>query len=183
MREMVIRIRFTRPCLGNIKVRKTFSANGRRKKRTFFVFQRDHVGRVLFQQTAWKALLRRAAETLCRHQQSVGNIQFGLTADGRPQPVPEKFYRRFYESDKYSPHEAFFAGDEIGLSCVVPQSISDDDLWRLLVLIGKYYGLSPYRGGDYGHFEVVSVTQVSQSPLEEVEDGEARAVTAAEVCQ
>lgn len=168
MREMVIRIRFTQPCLGNIKVRKTVSAGrGLKKKRTFFVFQRDHLGRVIFQQGAWRSLLRKAAETLCRHQQAVPEIHFALHVDGRPQPIPEKFFRRYYEPDKFSPHEAFLAGDDIGLSCVVPSSISDDDLWRLVALVGRYYGLSPYRGGEYGHFEVVSVVRVSPEAAEQ----------------
>jgi hypothetical protein len=54
-------------------------------------------------------------------------------------------------------HEAFLPGQIVGINCVAPPSIPEEDLWALFRLAGKYKGLSPFRPGEYGQFEVESI--------------------------
>lgn len=157
MRELEVRIQFTTPCLGNDKKFRTERSRGRQKKRSFFLFSRTSGGKVILMPQWWAALLRDAAQLLGRFHNEVSKIRFALEVDGSPRPVPGEFYKRFYDSDRFSPHEAFFAGDQIGVSCAVPPTISDDDFWRLMELAGKYYGMSPYRDKEFGRFRVVKI--------------------------
>lgn len=112
----------------------------------------------------WAALMRKAADVLCQHQSEVAGIRFQLEVDGTPQPVPDKVYRRYYGENKYSPHEAFYAGDVIGVSCLVPNKISDEDFWSLMQMAGQYYGMSPFRPGDFGHFNVEGIERRGPVP-------------------
>lgn len=159
MREMSVRLRFTRPCLGNTKQRRTVILDGKRKKRTYFRFQRSPSGgEVIFMPNWWTAVLSQAAEVQCRLTKEVREIRFALEVDGRPQPIEENPFRRYYAKKKYSVHEQFAAGDIVGVSCLVPFAIDDDDLWALLSTAGQYYGISPFGPGEHGFFQVVSIT-------------------------
>jgi hypothetical protein len=153
MRELAVRIQFTKHCLGNVK--KFHWEKG--KKRYFFLLPRSPEGRVIFLATWWTAVLIKAAEVLCHFQDDVRSVKFSLEVDGLPRPVPEEFYRRFYEGERFSKHEAFFPGDCIGLTCIVPSTISDENFQRLMTIVGKYYGISPARPNEYGYFTVLSV--------------------------
>ena len=159
MREQRIRLRFTSPCLGRIK--KSHSRHG--KVQYYYVLPRDPVtGKIVFQRQWWLATLRQAAEILCRHQQEIPKIRFSLDVDGTPQPIPQRFYKRHINSQRYSKHEAFFPGDEIEVSCVVPTAIPDEDFLKLMQYAGRYYGMSPAHSGDYGFYEVVSIKPALQ---------------------
>lgn len=158
MRELSIRIRFTSPCLGNDKKIRTIRDQGRKKRRrSCFLFSRTGDGKVVFMPQWWTALLRDAAQVHGALYEEVKQIQFSLEIDGNPRPIPEQFYKRYYESDKFSLYEAFFAGDCIGVNCLVPPSITDDELWRLLHIAGEYYGICPVRMPEFGRFKVVHI--------------------------
>lgn len=153
MRELSLRLAFSKHCLGNVK--RFHSIDG--KRRTYFLLPRSPEGRVIFLPTWWTAVLAKAAEVLCYHQDTVKTVKFSLEVDGLPRPVPEQFFRRYYEEGKFWKHEAFYPGDVIGLTCLVPDSISDEDFQRLMTIVGKYYGISPARPNEYGFFTVLSV--------------------------
>jgi len=125
----------------------------------------------MFLNTWWKAILKRAADILCKHQGEVKRIRFDVEVDGTPHPLEEAFeevdgdkvptvrghFHRYYKADRFAKHEAFFPGTVIGLRCIVPQTISDDDFRRLLELAGKYCGISPACPNEYGFFTVESI--------------------------
>lgn len=157
MREITTRIKFTSPCLGKIRTYRTFCIQGKRKKRAIFFLSKNAEGKVVFLQSWWQANLRKAADVLCRYQRDVRLVQFSPEVDGKPRPIPDETYRRYYDRDRFSLHEAFFAGDVVGVSCLVPSNIDNDGFWKLMDISGKYYGISPYRPGEFGFFKVETV--------------------------
>jgi len=56
----------------------------------------------------------------------------------------------------------------------VPDTISDDDFWRLMEYAGRYFGISPCRPGEYGFFTVESVERCGLEPLTERGEQEVR---------
>lgn len=166
MRELTVRIRFTIASLGNVKSYRTVRKDGKKKRRPVFLFPRDHEGRVILMQSWWAHIMRKAADVMCRHQQHVREIRFSLAVDGLPGSVADnEIFRRYYGAENnFSPHEAFFAGDVIGVSCLVPAMISDDDFWRLMSLAGEYYGMSAFRPGEYGNFKVEGIERRGPQP-------------------
>jgi len=164
MRELTVRIKFTSPCLGNAKKFHNIRVQGKRKKRTYFVHLRNPSNCVMFLPTWWQAIMRNAADVLSRHQQEVKGIRFALEVDGQPRPIPEQLFNRYYDENRYSRHEAFMAGDTIGVTCVVPDQISDDDFWRLMQYAGKFYGISPCRPGEFGFFTVEKMEKCGLEP-------------------
>lgn len=151
MRELTVRIRFTKHSLGNVKRPKT----GR------FAFARNpSSGAVTFLSSWHRANLRFAAQLLGRHQADVEKILWDINVDGVVSR--DSWYRRFYtvsgtNKQRYVLHESFTPGQVVGINCVVPASISDDDFWELMRIAGQYKGLSPARPEEFGHFEVVSI--------------------------
>jgi hypothetical protein len=164
MRELSVRICFTAHCLGNVK--KFHIEKG--KKRTYFLMPKTHDGKVIFMPVWWKAILAKAADVFCRHQDEVKKIVFSMEVDGNPRAIPEQFYHRYYAEDRFSKHEAFFPGDVIGVTCIVPDAISDQDFGRLMTLAGKYCGISPARPNEYGFFSVVSVQPSGLSRMQQM---------------
>jgi len=165
MRELTVRIRFTVSCLGNIKSYRTVRKDGKKKRRPIFLFSKDHEGRVILMQSRWANILRSAADVMCRHQNHVRDIRFSLAVDGSPGSIADNnTFKRYYDGENFSPHEAFFAGDVVGVSCLVPATISDDDFWRLMSLAGEYYGMSPYRPEEYGNFKVEGIERRGPQP-------------------
>lgn len=151
MRELTVRIKFTSPCLGNVKLR---DGSGR------FIFSRSPGGHVIFLACWHHANMRLAAQLLGRHQDEVGKIHWDINVDGKL--YTERWHRLYYQASpgsrqRYSLHEAFFPGQIVGINCVVPSAISEDDFWRLMQKAGQYKGLSPWKPGEYGFYEVVSV--------------------------
>jgi hypothetical protein len=144
--------------------------NGR--LRNHFLLLRNPGGHVIFMPTWWQAILAQAAEVFCRHHQEVKKVRFAMEVDGKPKPLVEKtiqdrngndkkvlsgHFHRYYAEKRFSKHEAFFPGTVIGVTCVVPASINDDDFYRLMELAGKYCGISPGFPGEFGFFTVESV--------------------------
>ncbi len=162
MRELTVRIRFTRHSLGNVKS----PVEGR------FVFTRSPDGFVLFMPTWHRENLKLAATVLGRHQDEVEKICWDIRVDGVVRR--DSWYKRYFggagPKKRYALHEAFWPDQVVGLHCVVPAPIGDDDLRRLMSLAGQYRGLSPWRPGEFGLFEV---DQILPRRLTPVRDGTA----------
>jgi hypothetical protein len=171
MRELTVRIRFTRHSLGNVKS----GAEGR------FTFARSLEGFVLFMPAWHRENLRLAAQVLGRHQDEVDKICWDIRVDGS---VGQPDYKRYFggggSKKRYALHEAFWPGQTVGLHCVVPTPISDDDLRRLMQLAGQYRGLSPWKPGEFGLFEVDQILprRVTPAPDESVGEEVSRPETA-----
>ena len=155
MRELSVRIKFTKHCLGNVKKLRHDETSG--KKQTYFVLPRTPDGHIVFLPTWWQANMRFAADVLCRHQDKVSEILFDMLVDGKPKPIPSNLFRRWYGRNLFAFHEAFYPGQEVGVNAIVPDEVSDDDFRRLLDLAGRFKGISPARPGEFGLFTVESV--------------------------
>lgn len=166
MRELAIRLRFTRHCLGNAK--KQLNKDG--KRRNVFVFLRSPSGKVVFMPTWWRSILLAAAKVHCRHHSLVGKVMFSPEIDGNPRPIPNQIFRRYSGPRQFSCHEAFFPGDEIGATALVPTELSDSDFETMLNLAGRYCGISPARSGEFGFFTVESVRKLEPLALSESPD-------------
>lgn len=156
MRELAVRIRFTKDCLGNVKKYVIDSNTG--QKWPVFLFPRTPDGAVRFEANWFKASIRFAAEVLCRHHKAVEKIHFDI-AIVSDYPPEHNFYKRFFDSRRYVKHEAFRPGDVITVNCVVPSEISDEDFKSLMELVGRFKGVSPYGPREYGFFTVEAVTK------------------------
>lgn len=154
VREVVARIRFLSPCLGNAR-RKTGQG-------ILYSMMRDLDGRVIFLPTWWNAISRFASRVQNRHQEAVSRIHWNVTVDGSPGK-----FKRFLTKTKsngqqrYALHEAFLTGCEIRISCVLPSEITVEDFRELLSVAGRYRGISPFKPDTYGRFEVVDATLAS----------------------
>jgi hypothetical protein len=157
MRELTVRIRFTKASLGNVKRRGNGGA---------LLLPRNPQGFVTFLASWHRANLRFAAQVLGRHQDVVDSICWDIAVDGEVRK--DSWHRRHYVNGNgrkvYALHESFKAGQEVGINCVVPQAVNDDDLRQLMQIAGQYKGLSPYKAGDFGFFEVVSVRPRRRTP-------------------
>lgn len=150
MRELTVRIRFTKHCLGNVKK----SQYHDKRKYTFFALPRTPEGQITFLPSWWKANMSFAAEVLSRHLDTVKDISFEMFVDGKPD---HRLYRRYFEASRYALHEAFWPGQVVGFNAVVPASINDEDFLRLLDVAGRFRGISPAKPKDYGFFVVDSI--------------------------
>jgi hypothetical protein len=164
MRELTVRIRFTKHCLGNAKER----FRGR------FLLPRNPHGQVIFLSSWHRANMRFASRLLGRHQDEVGKILWDIAVDGCT-GRPGGWFRRYYPSGagnrwRYAVHEALLPGQVVGIHCVVPAVVTDEDLWRLMSLAGRYRGLSPWQPGEYGFFDVESI-RTRHLPLDVPPDG------------
>ncbi len=158
MREMTVRIQFTQPCLG--------AAVRHQEKTGNLYFVRNPAGSILFLQTWHQQNMRFAAQLLGITAVKTDKILWDTVVDGRPAEGENRWhcvYRPVAAGVKrrYSRHEAFQPGRVIGLNCVVPEEISDDELWQLMAAAGRFRGLSPYRPAEnlteHGRYEVISV--------------------------
>lgn len=150
MREVTVRIRFTKHSIGNVKSR---DAGG------IYRMPSSPDKTVVFMSTWHEANMRFAAKILGRHQDEVGKIRWDIKVDGVLRR--DGWYRRYFPGtggkQRYCRHEAFMPAQTIGLNCVVPPPITDEDLWELMQISGTYRGLSPYGPLEFGMFEVVSI--------------------------
>lgn len=149
MRELTVRIRFTSPSLGNVKAR---DGSG------VFYLPRSKTGQVLFLGTWFQTGVNFAAKVMNRYQAEVRKIHWDIALDAVVRPKP--FTRRYYKKGKrqrYVLHESLLVDQVIGINCVVPTEISDDDFWSLMRIVGQYHGLSPWVETGYGLFVVESL--------------------------
>lgn len=162
MEEVVISLRFNRPCLG--------AAKRTRGKQTIFCMDRDPVGRVMFMPAAWQALMRYAGKLANRHQSLVKDIDWNPIIDG----LPSKEWRRTIVRDggsHYALHEAFLPAETIKVTAVIPDGMTINDLHELLEIVGTYKGFSPFNNATdkFGTFETLSVVskRAGRRPAEE----------------
>jgi hypothetical protein len=151
MRELTVSIRFVLPCLGNVR-------DGSREGR--FLLPRSPSGAVMFLASWHQLNMKLAAKMLGRWHTDVKKILWDVEVDGAL--GADRWYRRYYDNlsgsrRRHVVHEAFLPGQIVGINCVAPPSIPEEDLWALFRLAGKYKGLSPFRPGEYGQFEVESI--------------------------
>lgn len=162
MRELTVRLSFTTPCLGDVKKYVKDRSDSRRWP-VYFMPRMPGGGKIRFQANWWASSLRFAASVMSKHQKEVVGVSFEVAVDGRPDTNIDHFYRRFFkgeEEGKFVKHEAFFPGDVIGVNCVVPGGINDDDFWTLMEYVGRFRGISPYGLSEgYGRFEVVTIRE------------------------
>lgn len=167
MREITVKIKFTKACLGNVK---RYITQGSKKWPCFYM-PRTPDGSVRFEANWWKHSIRFAAEVLCRHQRSVSKIHFDVAITGQPEADTDMFYKRYFAAKKFVKHEAFREGEVVGVNCLVPSDISDDDFQQLMDLVGRYKGISPYGPREYGFFVVESlVTRHQPAPKKETNE-------------
>lgn len=159
MRELTVRIRFTKDCLGSVKKFVTEPATG--QKWPVFYMPRTPDGHVRFESKWWQSSIRFAADVLNKHHRAVQQIHFDITVDGRPSSDLHSFVKRYFDTKKFVKHEAFREGSVVGINCIVPNEISDDDFWRLMDLVGRFKGISPFGPKEYGFFTVESITRRS----------------------
>lgn len=162
MQEVLITIRFNRACLG--------AAKKRRHGQVVFSFDKDAAGRVMFMPAAWAAAMSYAAKLSNRHQSSVRKIDWCPVISGAPR---NDWRRTIVGNDNknkihYAVHEAFQPGDTINISAVLPPEIPVSDFEKLLTIIGKYRGFSPFnnKSDKYGTFEVISVEPTGLGVIE-----------------
>lgn len=164
MRELTVRLRFIKPCLGA----------GKDVKTGHFKFSRNPVtGAVTFMATWHQANVRFAAQLLGRHQDEVKKILWDVNVDGVVRddgwfrrPVPGRGGRT-----RVALHESFRVGQTVSINCAVPPAVTDDDLWELMRIAGQYRGLSPWRPGEYGQFEVIGIRPRRAVPEPENDSG------------
>jgi len=139
--EVVATIRFTTPCLGNVR--------GAVNK-----MQRNRDGKVIFLQTWWRSGLGYAAQALNMASKEAIKIQSDPVVEGET-----VVHRRYYGPANYQEHEAFGVNSEIRVRFSLPRGMTPESFLALLDMAGRYVGISPYGyKDDYGRFEVVSVS-------------------------
>jgi len=173
MRELTVRIRFTSACLGSVKKHVKDEVTGKTWP-TFFM-PRTTDGKIRFESSWWTSSLTFAAKILCRHHRAVEGIYWDVIVDGRPDTNVDNFFKRYFNDkgsnngrskSRFVKHEAFLPGDVIGVNCIVPETIGDDDFWKLMDLVGRFRGISPYEPRKYGHFTVDTIRPKDRTPQE-----------------
>ena len=158
MQEVEIQLRFNRECLG--------AAKRRKHGQVYFGFDRDPAGRVMFMPASWLGVMRYAAKLANKHHSVVQKIDWCPLVEGRTR----NDWRRTIIAQQngttrahYAVHEAFQPGDVIKLFAVVPDEISLADFERLLEIVGKYKGFSPFNTNTdhYGTCEIISIKPTS----------------------
>lgn len=154
MQEVTIRLRFTSPCLGRKPTKNKLG-------QTYYKLPRDGDDRVIFLLSWWNDCMQFAANLRNRNQKVVRQIVWDQVIDGNI----KLFKRQVADNRKrkrrgFAVHEAFASGDVIGVRAVLPTGLSLEDCADLLVLIGKYRGISWFQSDDvrYGTFELESIT-------------------------
>jgi hypothetical protein len=145
MHEAIAKIRFTLPVLGNTK-----DASGR------FLLPRDADGRLIFLPSWHQANLRMASRALGRFRREVEKLRWDLPV--RCDVASLRWQKRYVDEFRYATHETIPVGTTVGLVCLLPRGLDFAQLAELLVVAGKYRGLSPFHPGEYGLFTVQEVT-------------------------
>lgn len=142
--EVQATLRFITPCLGD------------ERHETTDKMRRDSDGKVIFLQAWWRSSLRFGAQGVGRCQKDIDDVQADPLVDGQL-----KVYKRFYNGSSFKAHEAFLAGDEIKVRFCLPNQISLEIFQEILIVAGKYVGISPYGfRQNFGRFAVIAVDAV-----------------------
>jgi len=139
--EAIARLKFLTPCLGN----------ERHADRDLML--RDSNGSIIFMPSWWRSVFKFAVQARSKFFNEVDKIKVDPVITGNT-----TVYKRYYSKTAFKEHEAFDAGAEIEAHFWLPNNLGPEDLKDLLVLAGKYVGLSPYgHEQDYGRFQVIDV--------------------------
>lgn len=164
MQEVTIRLQFTQPCLG--AVRKQIR-NG-----VIYAFIRSPPdNKVMFLPTWWRERMRYAAQVLQRCHTLVDKIDWGAFVDGPVSQWQRTLQSRGRGRKRYALHEAFRPGTVIGLTAVLPESLTIFDFIELLNMVGQYRGISHFTSADnvFGTFQVSSVMPTIKGRKQEQE--------------
>jgi len=151
MRELTVRIRYTQYSLGNVNA-----------KGGNLDLPRDVEDDLIFMPSWHKQNMLIAVPIFGKHHKTIQQVHWDPKIDVVLRADP--YYKRTYQTKKssgkrkpYAIHEAIFPGQVVGINCLVPDKITDDDFITLMNLAGRYKGLSPYKPGEYGRFTVESL--------------------------
>lgn len=166
MQDVSIKLRFVTPCLGADRAVRAGLG-------VVFCFPRAPDGRVRFHQTWWRSIVTHAARLRNIPTSLIKRIDWIPEVDGSP-----RLWRRFvhdparpeHRRPGYAQHEAFLPGRVVGVECNLPVALTRGDFRGLMEVAGRSRGISPYKPGVYGKFEVVSVESMGRFGRQE--DGE-----------
>lgn len=154
MYEVYMRLQFDSPCLGSTRSESPDGPD---------TMMHGPNGNVVFSQTWWRTVVCQGAQSYEKHQHRVKSILWTPSVDGTT-----KLFRRYYHlRDKngevqklFMDHEAFLAGDVIGVKALVPDDIPLEDLRDIMSIAGEYFGISPFGWKmGYGKFKVVEAAR------------------------
>jgi len=157
-RERTVVICFRSPSLGNQKLE---DGSGR------FVFQRSPEGHILFLPSWHQANLAWASRAVGQYQQDALRVWWEPQIEGtlRENCWVRHYYKKRSGKTCWSVHQAFAPGQIVRAHCAVPERLPDGDLQRLLQKAGEVRGLSPWRPGQYGFFDVLEITRRRRLPF------------------
>lgn len=151
MQEVTFCIRFTTPCLGNVRAQEVDKLN------------RDTEGNIIFMPSWWQRVIVSAANAINLAQGLVRQISWDIVVYRARKQVT--IFDRSYTERKGSDfvhgsarHEALLVGAAVWINVLLPDGIPLDNFRSLLEAAGRYYGISPFghRLG-FGRFEVLNV--------------------------
>jgi hypothetical protein len=155
MTEVTLRIRFLQPCLG-----------ARPRKRpedgvSVLTMPRGASGQVMFPPAWWRAIVAHGARVKGGSATTARRISWSLDVDG----VPRRWIRHVPGTQDrragHVHHEAFLPGDVVAVDCVLPPGLAPGVFRRWMEAGGRYQGISPYKHGEWGRFEVVEVEVIN----------------------
>jgi hypothetical protein len=164
MIEVTLRIRFTQPCLGH---------KPRRRKPDDLVvlaMPRGQSGRVMFPPAWWRAIVAHGARVKGGSASLASKVAWSLDVAGETQQWIRYVPKADGRKAGHVHHEAFLPGDVIGVDCVLPPGLKPEVFRVWMDAGGKYLGISPYKHGEWGRFEVVAVAVVGVPSREEEPD-------------
>lgn len=164
MIEVTLRIRFTQPSLGAKPTKRPSDGV------TVLVMPRTPSGRVMFPPAWWRAIVAHGARVKGGLTSLANKIEWSIELDGQPniwnRRVPGSNGRRA----GCVHHEAFLPGDLVAVDCVLPPGLPPEVFRQWMEAGGKYLGVSPYKHGAWGRFEVVEVAAVGGGQAREASD-------------
>ena len=116
-------------------------------------FQRDPLGRLVFLQSGWFALLSSAIDIAKLRGVKATDIMVDLCVNAETE-----VYSRRYGLGSIRKHEAIMPGTKVGLSAIVADHVTESVLRTIFENAGRWTGLSPFgwRLG-FGRFTVSDV--------------------------
>jgi len=146
--EVIASLKFTTPCLGNIR------------KLDCDLMQRDSDGKPIFLSTWWRAAFAQAAKAINRYHRYVDQIHAALQVEGDIVRIKRRYGKR---PTDFKWHEGFAVDSVAVVRFAIPNAMTSDQFTELLEALGDYIGISPYgwKKGDYGHFKVLGVRSVA----------------------
>jgi len=140
--EVVATLRFSTPCLGNIR------------QSDYDKMQRDPDGNIIFLPSWWKAAFIQASTAINQHRKMVDKILPALVVEGALTKIKRRYGSRAHEVHE---HEGFDETSLVVVRFALSPGVAVEQFRELLQAVGSYVGFSPYRQTDCGFFTVVSL--------------------------